>query len=72
MNRLVGLVEAKATDLIMDRDVPDRVLLKVYRSHGYIVEKRSHGLIMVKPLTADASFKQTYGDKFYLTDLDFF
>ena len=72
MNRLVGLVEAKARDLIMDRDVPDKALLQVYKSRGYMIEERSHGVIMVKPLTADATFKQTYGDKFYLTDLDFF
>jgi ribosomal protein S18 acetylase RimI-like enzyme len=72
MNRLVGLVEAKATGLIMDRDVPDKALLQVYKSRGYMIEKRSHGVLMVKPLTADASFKKTYGDKFYLTDLDFF
>jgi len=72
MNRLVGLVEAKAKDLIMDRDVPDKALLQVYKSHGYMIEKRSHIVIMVKPLTADASFKQTYGDKFYLMDLDSF
>lgn len=72
MNRLMELVEAKAKDLIMDRDVLDKALLQVYKSRGYMIEKRSHGLIMVKPLTTDASFKKTYGDKFYLTDLDFF
>jgi len=72
INRLVGLVEAKAKDLIMDRDVLDKALLQVYKSRGYMIEKRSHAIIMVKPLTANASFKQTYGDKFYLTDLDFF
>jgi GNAT superfamily N-acetyltransferase len=71
MNRLVELVEAKAKDLIMDRDVLDKALLQVYKSRGYMIEKRSHGVIMVKPLTTDASFKRTYGDKFYLTDLDF-
>jgi predicted acetyltransferase len=72
VNRLVELVEAKARDLIMDRDVIDNDLLQVYKSRDYMIEKRSHGVIMVKPLTADASFKKTYGDKFYLTDLDFF
>ena len=72
MNRLVGFVEAKAQDLIMDRDVLNKALLQVYKSRGYMIEKRSHAVIMVKPLTVDASFKQTYGDKFYLTDLDFF
>jgi len=72
MNRLVELVEAKAKDLMMDRDVLDKALLQVYKSHGYMIEKRSHVVIMIKPLTPDASFKKTYGDKFYLTDLDFF
>jgi ribosomal protein S18 acetylase RimI-like enzyme len=72
MDRLVELVEAKARDLIMDRDVLDKTLLQIYKSRGYMIEKRSHGVIMVKPLTADASFKKTYGDKFYLTDMDFF
>jgi GNAT superfamily N-acetyltransferase len=72
MNRLVEFVEAKARDLIMDRDVLDNALLQVYKSRGYMIEKRSHTVIMVKPLTADASFKKTYGNKFYLTDLDFF
>ena len=72
MNRLLGLVEAKAKDLIMDRYVLDKALLQVYKSRGYMIENRSHIVIMVKPLTADASFKQTYGDKFYLMDLDSF
>jgi ribosomal protein S18 acetylase RimI-like enzyme len=72
MNRLAELVEAKAKDLIMDRDVLDNALLQVYKSRRYMTEKRSHGVIMVKPLTTDASFKKTYGDKFFLTDLDFF
>jgi hypothetical protein len=68
----VGFVEAKAKDLIMDRAVFDEALLRVYRSRGFMVEKRSHLVTMVKPLTSDASFKQTYGDKFYLTELDSF
>jgi hypothetical protein len=56
----------------MDRDAPDKALLQVYKSRGYMIEKRSHAVIMVKPLTADVSFRQTYGDKFYVTDMDFF
>jgi len=71
-NRLVGLVEAKTKDLVMDRVVLDEALLQVYKSRGYMVEKRSHIVTMVKPLATDASFKQTYGDKFYLTELDSF
>lgn len=72
MIRLLNLVEAKAKDLILDRCVTEEALLPIYRARGYMIQKRSHIVIMVKPLTADASFKQTYGDKFYLTDLDFF
>lgn len=72
MNRLLEHLEAKAKDLILDRAVMNETLLQVYKSRGYMIQKRSHAVIMVKPLTADASFKQTYGDKFYLTGLDFF
>jgi len=72
MNRLLEFVEAKARDLILDRAVLDDTLLEVYRSRGYMIQRRSHSVMMVKPLTADVSFKQTYGNKFYLTGLDFF
>lgn len=72
MNRLLELVEAKAKDLILDRAVMDEKLLQVYKSRGYMVQKRSHSVIMVKPLTTGASFEHVYGDKFYLTGLDLF
>jgi hypothetical protein len=72
MNDLVANVEAKAKDLIMDRGVFGNTLLQVYKSRDYMIEKRSHAVMMVKPLTTDASFRKTYGDKFFLTDLDFF
>lgn len=72
MSRLVGLVEARAKDIVLDRTVMNDSLLNVYRSRGYTTQNRSHGVMMIKPLTADASFKLTYGDKFHLTGLDFF
>jgi len=72
MKKLLDFVESRAKDLIIDRAVLDERLLEAYRSHGYMIQRRSHGVVMVKPLTADASFKQTYGDRFYLTGLDFF
>ena len=72
MNDLVANVEAKAKDLIMDRGVFGNTLLQVYKSRDYMIEKRSHAVMMVKPLTADASLRKIYGDKFFLTDLDFF
>jgi len=72
MNRLVGLVEAKAKDMVYDRAVMDSALLQVYRSRGYMTEESSHGLFMVKSLAAEASFSKAYGDRFYMTGLDFF
>jgi GNAT superfamily N-acetyltransferase len=72
MYRLVGLVEEQAKDMIYDRAVLDNALLQIYRSRSYMIQERSHSVMMVKPLTADASFKQTYGDRFYLTGLDTF
>jgi GNAT superfamily N-acetyltransferase len=72
MNRLLALVEARASDMVFDRMVLDEKLAEVYRARGYALQNRSHGVLMVKPLTKNASIKQTYGDHFYLTTLDFF
>jgi hypothetical protein len=33
---------------------------------------QSYGVLMAKPLTKSATFKRTYGDKFYLTSVDLF
>jgi hypothetical protein len=72
MNRLIRLVEEKAKDLVYDRTVMDSQQLDVYRSRVYMIHERSHSVMMVKPLHADASFRETYGGKFSLTGLDFF
>jgi len=72
MSKLVSLVEERAKDIVYDRAVFDDRLLQVYESRGYMTEKRSHSVIMVKPLTAQASIKQTYGEKLYTTSLDLF
>jgi GNAT superfamily N-acetyltransferase len=72
MNRLLERLETKAKDLIFDRAAMNETLLQVYKSRGYMIQKRSHPVIMAKPLTAEASFKQTYGEKFYMTGLDSF
>lgn len=72
MNKLLERIEEKSKDLIFDRAISDDSLLEVYKSRGYMIQKRSHGVLMVKPLTSNASFMQTYGNKFYLTSLDFF
>jgi len=35
-----------------------------------MILKRSYGVMTFKPLVNDASFEQTYGDKFYFSRLD--
>jgi len=72
MNRLLALVEARAEDMVFDRMVLDERLAEVYRARGYALQNRSHGVLMVKPLAENASIRQTYGDHFHLTTLDFF
>ena len=72
MSGLLDLVEGKAKDLVYDRAVLDSMLLQVYRSRGYMIQKRSHSVLMIKPLKHARSFSPTYGDEFYVAGLDFF
>ena len=72
MDKLVNEVEEKAKDLVFDRTIFDEALLKIYKRRGYVIHGRSHGVIMMKPLVDNVSFKQTYGDKFYISNLDLF
>ncbi|MEM3536175.1 MAG: GNAT family N-acetyltransferase [Candidatus Bathyarchaeia archaeon] len=71
-NRLIGLVEDKAKDMVYERTVLDKTMLQVYKSRGYIIQNKSHWVMMIKPLTQNASFKQIYGEKFFFTGLDAF
>jgi predicted acetyltransferase len=68
---LITQVEAKATKTIIDQTVLDKALQKAYQSHGYMILEDSYDLLMFKPL-ADKGFKETYGNKFYATAVDFF
>jgi GNAT superfamily N-acetyltransferase len=72
VNKLLELTERRAKEMIYDRAVMDKELLEVYRSRGYMIQERSHSVMMVKSLTPEASFNQTYGDRLYMTGLDFF
>jgi GNAT superfamily N-acetyltransferase len=73
MERLISRIEEKVKALVIyDRAVLDNALLRVYESRGYIIQEKSHGVMMAKSLTADASFVETYGAKFYIDDLDHF
>jgi hypothetical protein len=65
-------LENRTRGAVYDRAVLDARLLEVYRSRGYMVQNRSWGVMMFKPLTSGASFKKTYGDRFYLSRLDAF
>jgi ribosomal protein S18 acetylase RimI-like enzyme len=72
MEKLISNIEEKAKALVYDRTVLDSTLLQVYKSLGYMVQERSHAVMMVKPLTANASFVETYGGKFHIAGLDNF
>lgn len=69
LNKLVKEVESKARNVVYDRAVMNDELLQIYRSRHYTILSRSYGVIMVKPLT-EATFRQTYGDRFYVSGLD--
>ena len=72
MKTLVSRMEEQARDVVYDRTVLDDALLRVYEGRGYMIHRKSHAVLMAKPLSANASFKQTYGDRFYMAALDWF
>jgi GNAT superfamily N-acetyltransferase len=72
IGKLLLKIEEKAKDVVYDRAVLDTGLLQVYKSRDYMIEKRSHSVMMAKFLTSDASFRQTYGKEFYMSSLDWF
>jgi predicted acetyltransferase len=71
-NQLIDEAEKKAQTILYDRVILDNKILKAYRSRGYMVLKRSYGVLMVKPLRKSATFRQVYGDKFYMSNADSF
>lgn len=72
MNKLIGLVEDKAQNVVYGRAVLDPTLREAYEERGFMTLDKGHGVLMVKELTADASFKETYGNRFYMSALDHF
>ena len=70
--KLVAVTEQRAKAVVYNRAVMDEQLLKTYRSRGYLVQEKGYSVIMCKPLKAESSFTQVYGDKFFLTRLDSF
>lgn len=71
-NLLVDMMEKRTRGLVYDRAVLDKGLLGVYRSRGYIVQEKAHSVMMFRFISPDASFKNTYDDKLYLSRLDAF
>jgi hypothetical protein len=71
-NLLVDMMEKRTRDLVYDRAVLDKGLLGVYRSRGYIVQEKAHSVMMFELISPDASLKNTYGDKLYLSRIDAF
>jgi GNAT superfamily N-acetyltransferase/ssDNA-binding Zn-finger/Zn-ribbon topoisomerase 1 len=73
MNHLIELVERQAQNVVIGRvPVGDPVLSQVYRSRGFTVLEKGHGVLMVKELSPQASFTESYGNRFYMSALDHF
>jgi len=70
LKRLVQKVENNTRTAVYDKAVMDNKVLQIYRARKYMLLSRSNAVAMIKPLTAAVSFKQTYGDKFYVGGLD--
>ncbi|RLI21176.1 hypothetical protein DRO54_04395 [Candidatus Bathyarchaeota archaeon] len=68
---LIRRVEERAESVVYDHVVLDNKILKAYEALGYMIEHRSYDVLMVKEL-ADTSFEEAYGEKFYISILDFF
>ena len=54
MHELTDILEKRTRGAVYDREVLDARLLEVYRSRSYMVQNRSFGLTMFKPLTSVA------------------
>ena len=71
LGKLIDLMEEKATKTITDRIVLDEKRLNTYRSHGYMALTDSFNVLMAKPLEK-IGFREVYGEKFYMSNLDSF
>ncbi|MFB0500115.1 MAG: GNAT family N-acetyltransferase [Candidatus Hadarchaeaceae archaeon] len=70
--KLIRRLEHEAKHLVFDTMVLDEKMLKSYEFLKYNIHKKSYGLIMVKKLTHNVTFKEVYGENFYMTSLDWF
>ena len=72
MSKLISIAEDKAQDVIYGRDVLDPTLREAYQARGFMVLDSGHGVLMAKELTAPASYKEAYGNRFQMSALDHF
>jgi predicted acetyltransferase len=73
MSQLIGLVEDKAKSIVIGRmGVWNPTVDQAYRSRGFTVLETGYGVLMVKELVKDASFRDSYGDRFQMSALDGF
>lgn len=71
MSKLIQMVEEKAKNVVYARVVLDPALRQIYESRGFSVLESGHEVLMVKELT-NLSFRNTYGNSFYMSSLDHF
>ena len=74
MLRLIGLVEGMSRKpMIGLLGIPSSsAIVDAYRSRGFTVLEKGHGVLMAKELVADASFQDCFGDRFCMNALDHF
>jgi GNAT superfamily N-acetyltransferase len=72
MNKLIETAEDRAENVVYGRDVLDPTLREAYADNGFTVLDIGHGVLMAKELTAHASFKKAYDNRFYMSALDHF
>ncbi len=72
MNALIGLVENQSPNMIFARGILDPRLLEVYKSRGFMVLRKGHGVLMVKEMKENISYKKSFGHSFFMTSLDHF
>lgn len=69
---LIGRAEEKALKTVVDRTILLDTTMDAYKTKAYMTLTQSYGVLMAKPLTESATFRATYGNKFYLTSVDLF
>jgi ribosomal protein S18 acetylase RimI-like enzyme len=72
MNKLIGLVEERAQNVVYGRAIVDPALRRVFASRGFTVLESGHGVLMVKEFTRDVTFNEAYGNRFFMSALDHF